>query len=100
MHECSFAVGSIVTWTDNAPDTWRFIWTPGPMTVISACWHDGTPSEYAKKFDENGMCITPGWIITVEYDADSTDYYNPPLSLLLGKEKLEKQVHEKWLKLV
>ncbi len=94
---CPFLPGSLVTWIPNAPKTWRFIYMPGPMTVVSARYHDGTPSEYAKKFGKNGMRITPGWILTVEYDADSTDYYDPPLSLLFGTKRLEKEIHEKWL---
>lgn len=94
---CPFRIGSIVMWVPKTPETWRYIYTPGPMRVIDARYHDGTPSEYAKMFGPNGMNITPGWILTVEYGADSTNYYNPPLSLLLGKKRIAKEVHQKWL---
>lgn len=92
---CPFPVRSLVTWSEDAPATWHFIWTPGPMTVISARWDDGAPTEYSMKF--GGIPRIPGWIIEVEYDADSTDYYDPPLSLLLGKERIQKEIHEMWL---
>lgn len=88
-------VGNVVMWTDDSPETWRFIHTPGPMTVVSVWHHDGEPSDYARRF---GVRIDPGQMCEVEYDADSTDYYNPPLSLTMGK-RLTKVVHSKWLKL-
>ncbi len=97
MSASPFAIGSLVTWSNTVPEAWCRIWTPGPMTVVSAYWHDGIPNEYAKMFGEGGMRITPGWILTVEYDPDASGYYNPPLSLLLGKKKITKDVHEKWL---
>lgn len=72
------------------------------MKVVSAYWHDGRPSEYLQQFvDRFGgkrPSRTPGWIITVEYDADSTDYYDPPLSLIVGKKRITKDVHEMWLR--
>lgn len=92
-----FPIDSVVTWNPDAPKTWQLIWTPGPMIVVGAYWHDGKPSAYALRFGPNGMCITPGWILTVEYGADETNYYSPPLSLLLGKERITKDIHEKWL---
>jgi hypothetical protein len=92
--ECPFPIGSLVTWSLDAPRTWRKIWTPGPMTVISSRWDDGTPTEYSMKF--GGIPRKPGWVIGVEYDADSTDYYNPPLSILIGK-RIQKEIHEMWL---
>lgn len=88
--------GTEVEWTDDVPRSWRFIWTPGPMTVTAFDWHDGKPSLYALKFDPNGMCIKPGWIYTVKYKAD-TGYYDPPLSLTHG-EFITKIVHEMWLR--
>lgn len=99
-----FPIGSTVTWSDDAPKTWHFINTPGPMKVVDARYHDGTPSEYlmmfVRKFGGDKPARTPGWIITIEYDPDSSGYYNPPLSLLLGKKLITKDVHEKWLTLV
>jgi hypothetical protein len=92
---CSFSIGDMVTWSDNAPKTWRFTWTSGPMTVVSVRWDDGTPSKYSERF--GGISRIPGFIVTVEYDADSTDYYNPPRSLLFNKPKLQMEIHEKWL---
>lgn len=98
--QCPFPVDSKVTWTEDAPATWRFIWTPGPMTVISARWDNGTPNEYEMLFKEafGGQDRIPGWIILIEYDADSTSYYDPPLSLLLGRKRLQMEVHEMWLR--
>ncbi len=93
-----FTVGSQVIWSEKAPKSWHFIWTPGPMVVISSRWDDGHPSEYSQKF--GGVPREPGWIITVEYDADSTDYYDPPLSSLLGKKKLQEEIHQRWLSLI
>ena len=93
-----FAEGSLVTWSSDAPKTWHFIWTPGPMIVISSKWSDGAPTEYSMIF--GGISRTPGWVITIEYDADSTKYYDPPLGLILGKARLQKQVHEDWLESV
>jgi hypothetical protein len=95
---CPFPVGSMVTWVDDAPVTWRYIWTPGPMKVISARWDDGEPTEYAIKY-YFPIPRVPGWQICVEYDADSTSYYDPPLSLLIGP-RIRKEVHEMWLRLV
>jgi hypothetical protein len=94
---CPYKTGDIVIWNDDAPKDWRMIYTPGPMTVISAWWQDGRPSEYAKKFD-GGFNFKPGWILEVEYDADSTDYYDPPLSLIFGSKRIRKQFHQMWLK--
>ena len=93
--ESPFAVGSLVTWADNAPKIGRFISTPGPMTVISALYDDGSQSEYAKRF--GGIPRQPGWIITVEYNADATDYYDPPLSYYFHKQRIQSQIHEMWL---
>ena len=97
MKENLFPIGTMVTWVADVPPTWRFTVTPGPMEVVGGWWNDGTPSEYALRFGENGMEIPPGWILTVKYDADSTDYYDPPRSILFGKSRLVTQVHEKWL---
>jgi len=98
---CPFNIGDKVTWDRTAPDYWRWIWTPGPMVVVDAYWHDGTPSEFLmqfmEKFPSDRPARIPGWIVVIEYDADSTTYYNPPLSLLLGKKRIQKEVHEKWL---
>lgn len=96
MTECPFAIGSLVTWVDNVPSTWRFTITPGPMQVVLCRWDDGTPSEYSMKF--GGIPRIPGWIVIVEYDADSTNYYDPPLSNLLGLTRLRREFHQMWLK--
>jgi len=101
---CSFPVGTTVTWNSRAPKTWCFVHTPGPMVVVDAQWHDGTPSEllqtFVDMFPSKRPARRPGWILTIEYDADSTDYYDPPLSLLLGEKRVTKDVHEMWLKRV
>ena len=101
-YPCPFPVNTAVTWNSRAPATWRFIHTPGPMVVVDAAWHDGTPSEllqvFVDMFPGKRPARRPGWIITIEYDADSTSYYDPPLSLLLGKKRITKDVHEMWLK--
>ena len=89
-------VGTVVKWTSDVPPTWRFIYTPGPMVVRDSFYHSGEASEYAKKFDPEGMKIKSGWIYVVEYPTKGIDYYNPPLSLLWG-EKITKMVHELWL---
>lgn len=68
------------------------------MLVVSSKWDDGHPSPYSEKF--GGIPRKPGWIVTVEYDADSTSYYDPPLSLLLKKTRLKMDVHEQWLTLI
>ncbi len=94
-----FSVGSVVTWNSDAPSIWRVIWTPGPMRVVKARWHDGKPSVYSLKFGADGMGITPGWMLTVEYPADEPRYYDPPLSTYLGKDHATNDVHEKWLML-
>ena len=94
-----FPNGSLVTWAKDAPETWRFTLTPGPMKVVSARWDAGTPTEYSMQFGEGGIPRTPGWIITIEFDGDKTTYYNPPLSVFFGKW-IKKEVHEKWLTLV
>ncbi len=93
---CPFPVGARVSWSAIVPRNWLFLHTPGPMIVVDVFYQDGTPTEYARQFGKNGFDFVPGWIITVEYDTDSTDYYNPPLSLLFGK-RMVKMVHEKWL---
>lgn len=90
-----FLIGTRVAWAEDAPKSWHFIYTPGPMFVASACWDDGKASEYSQKF--GGIPREPGWIILVEYDADLTDYYNPPLSFLTGMDRLQKEIHQKWL---
>ncbi len=95
--ECPFPVFSWTKWSPDAPSEWRYLFTPGPMKVVAAYYHDGVANEYAKKFGPNGFDFKPGWIVTVEYNADSTSYYNPPLSLLLGKKRIRKQLHEMWL---
>ena len=87
--------GSLVAWSEDAPSSWRFIWTPSPMTIVSARWDDGNPTEFSQIF--GGIPRTPGWIVTVEYDPDSTNYYDPPLSLLLNAKKFRAEVHEMWL---
>ena len=96
---CSFPNRSSVAWSTKTPMTWRFTLTPGPMVVVSARFHDGTASRYTKFLTklEDGLCITPGWIITVEYEVDSTAYYDPPRSSLFQKQKLQMEVHEMWL---
>lgn len=103
-YPCSFPVGTNVTWNSRAPANWRFVHTPGPMIVVGTEWHDGTPSELLQTFVDMSPskrpARRPGWILTVEYDADSTDYYDPPLSLLLGEKRITKDVHEMWLKKV
>jgi len=93
----SFLIGSLVTWSEDIPESWRFIYTSGPMTVVSVRWDDGIASEYSEKF--GGISREPGWIINVEYNADSTTYYDPPLSLLCGVGKLQKEIHQRWLNL-
>ena len=92
-----FRNGSFVTWSANAPKDWHYTWTPEPMMVVSSRWTDGTPTKYALMFGPNGLDFKPGWIITIEYDADTTKYYDPPLSLLLGKKRIQKEIHEMWL---
>jgi hypothetical protein len=92
-----FSIGSEVTWKRSAPKTWHFTITPGPMKVVSVRWDDGRPTEYSMQFGEGGIPRKPGWIITIEYDATSTEYYDPPLSLFFGKDRIEEEVHEMWL---
>lgn len=94
---CPFAENDVITWVDDVPSHWHWSVTPGPMKVVGMWWHSGKPSEYAKLFGENGMNITPGWIITVEYDADLTTHYNPPLSFFFGKI-IRRDIHQKWLR--
>ena len=94
---CPFETGDEVTWADSVPREWLFIWTPGPMTVVSFWWHNGRPSKFARMFGITPRA--PAWMVTVEYDPDSTDYYDPPLSIILGKPLLRMDIHEKWLKL-
>ena len=96
-NSCPFAAGDTVNWVEGVPSTWLYIWTPGPMKVVSARYSDGQPSYYAKTYYFT-LDFRPGWIITVEYDADSTDYYDPPLSVLLGRKRIRKEIHEMWLK--
>ena len=92
-----FPLGTLVTWNKDTPTTWRFIYTPGPMTVVSARWSSGISSEYLRKFEMFGdISLKPGWIVTVEYLADSK-YYDPPLSLLCGKKRIQKEIHQMWL---
>jgi len=55
-----FADGSLVTWSNDAPQSWPLIWTPGPMAVVSARWDDGEASEYSKKFCDGGIPRKPG----------------------------------------
>jgi hypothetical protein len=88
--------GTLVTWNADAPDTWHYIYTPGPMRVIDSFYHTGDASDYAKQFHPEGMGIKPGWIYTVDYDPDSTSYYDPPLRLLYGP-LLKRMVHERWI---
>lgn len=95
--DCPFTKGDSVTWSQDAPSNWRFLHTPGPMTVVEATYHDGIPTEYSKMFGETGMGIQAGWIVTVEYDADSTSYYDPPLKFYFGTNRVVKMLHEKWL---
>ena len=95
--ECPFQNGDIVTWMKKAPKTWRFTLTPGPMTVVSARWSDGKATQYSMQFGEGGIPRKPGWIVTVEFDATSTDYYDPPLSLLFDRDRIQKEIHECWL---
>lgn len=92
-----FRVGSKVTWVRHAPKTWRFTVTPGPMKVVAMRWDRGKPSEYSMMFGKGGIPRKPGWIVTIEYDATSTKYYDPPLSLIFGKDRIRKEVHEMWL---
>ncbi len=99
--ECPFIKDSWVTWSEKAPETWRFIWTPGPMRVVSAYWNDGTPSEHqkalAKQFGVDEPLRMAGWIVTVVYDVDSTSYYNPALSVFFGARLIRTEIHEAWL---
>ncbi len=94
-----FAIGSLVTWSEVIPPAWRWIWTPGPMEVVSQFWSDGAPTQYSLQFGPNGFDLQPGWIVTVEYDPDSTRYYDPPLRILLelGEDNIQKRIHQKWL---
>jgi len=92
---CPFPLGSLVAWSKDAPATWHVVHTPGPMTVVSVRRDEGAPSEYSMKF--GGIPRVPGWMVTVEYDADSTGYYDPPLSLLLGKKRIQGEIHQMWL---
>lgn len=96
--KCPFEKGDIVVWSDDAPKEWWYIHTPGPMKVVDFWWSDGIPTKYAMMFGSNGMDFRPGWIVTVEYDADSTSYYDPPLSLILHQKEIRKMVHQMWLK--
>ncbi len=86
-----------VTWSPDAPKSWRFIWTDKPMLIISARWDDGVSSSYADQF--GGLPRTPGFVVIVEYEADSTSYFDPPRSLLFNKRKLQMEVHSIWLEL-
>lgn len=95
--ETPFRVGEIVRWSDEAPSEWQYLFTPGPMAVVGMHYHDGVANDYAKMFGPNGFDFKPGWIVTVEYDADSTSYYNPPLSFYFNKKRIMKQLHEMWL---
>ena len=97
MPTCPFVPNSRVLWASDAPSPWRWIWTPGPMTVISARWDTGAPSEYSRMFHPEGIPRQPGWIVTVEYDPDASGYYDPPLSLIFGKKLFHMEVHEMWL---
>lgn len=87
--------GSLVTWSPDAPACWHYIWTPGPMRIVCSRWDDGKASEYSQRF--GGIPRKQGWIVLVVYDADSTSYYNPPLSVLLRKRHICMEIHERWL---
>jgi len=89
---------SLMTWSKDVPQYWRYIYTPGPMTIVSARWSDGRVSEYAKKFGYTSF--DPGWIFYVEYDADSNKYYDPSLNLIFRKKRLRLEIHEKWLEFI
>lgn len=93
--ECLFAVGSMVTWAADAPESWRYIYAPGPMKVVALRFDDGAPSDYSQKF--GGIPRKPGWIVMVEYDADASPYYDPPLSVLLDTKTIRKEIHQMWL---
>lgn len=89
MSPC-FVPGTLVTWVKDAPPAWWLIYTAHPMEIVSCRWDDGTLSEYAKNFwDEPRQ---PGWVYTVQYEPDTTGYYDPPLKILLR----ERLVHEKY----
>jgi len=94
---CPFRAGEVVAWCKNVPKDWYYTRTPGPMTVISVRWSDGSPTQYAKLFGKDGLEFKPGWIVEIEYNADSTKYYNPPRSLLFGKKMFREEIHEMWL---
>jgi len=98
--DCPFKSGDQVTWNEGAPKTFHLIWTPGPMTVISYRWSNGESSEFLKKFEEQfgGEPNVPGWIITIEYDADASGYRDPPMSVIMGKKILQMETHQMWLK--
>ena len=96
--QCPFVVGQKVAWSSDAPLDWKLVHTPGPMTVVSFRWSDGLPTQYSLMFGPNGFDFKPGWIITVEYEADSTEYYNPPRSLLFQSNVIQKEFHQMWLK--
>ena len=96
---CPFSVGDSVGWSEDAPSAWRFLLTPGSMTVVSTRFHDGTASPYAQYLtsDADGLCLAPGWIVRIEYDADATHYCDPPRSLLFHSATLQMEVHQMWL---
>lgn len=101
MWPCPFTIGQQVTWIQTLPNpSWRYTITPGPMVVVDATWCINRPSDLALLFGPNGFEFEAGWRITVEYDADSTDYYDPPLSIILGRKRLTGIFHETWLQAI
>jgi hypothetical protein len=94
---CPFERGNFVTWSKKAPCTWSYIFTSGPMMVLSARWDDGQPTEYSKRFGQGGISRKPGWIALVEYPTNTTGYYDPPLSFFFGKTRVQMQIHEQFL---
>lgn len=96
-HPCPFSIGELVTWSVRVPSEWKFLHTPGPMIVVNTFYQDGIPNNYARRFGMGGMGFLSGWILEIEYEADSTSYYDPPLSILFGKKRIVKLVHEVWL---
>jgi hypothetical protein len=99
MPACPFAIEQKVVWADKIPNqAWLYTMTSEPMVVVAMEWYDRPPSAYALKFGPTGLDFKSGWRITVEYDADSTNYYDPPLSLILDKKRITAVIHEMWLK--
>jgi len=93
--QCPFVVGDQIAWSSDVPDSWQFIYTPGPMTVTDFYWNDGTPSEYSMKF--GGIPFGPAWIVEVEFPIDTNPYYDYTLRAWLHGDVARKLINQRWL---